>query len=35
MIKIELNDREVRQVLDRLARRVNNLTTALHDVGRR
>ena len=33
MIKIELNDREVRQVLDRLARRVNNLTPALHDVG--
>ncbi|WP_028875179.1 phage virion morphogenesis protein [Tepidiphilus margaritifer] len=33
MIKIELDDREVRQALDRLARRVNNLTPALHDVG--
>ena len=33
MIKIELDDRDVRQALDRLARRVNNLTPALHDVG--
>lgn len=33
MIKIELDDREVRQALDRLAWRVNNLTPALHDVG--
>lgn len=34
MIRIELDDHAVRQVLDRLARRVNNLTPALHDVGR-
>jgi hypothetical protein len=33
MIRIELDDHAVRQALDRLARRVNNLTPALHNIG--
>ena len=33
MIRIELNDREVRQALERLARRVADLSPAMHDIG--
>lgn len=33
MIRIEVNDREVRQALDDLARRAADMTPAMHDIG--
>ncbi len=33
MIRIEIDDREVRQALENLQRRVSDLTPVMHDIG--